>query len=165
MNKLDAFVQKLNSLMPRDIEEELEMIFKKIYYPPQKVEGVFTERGDLLLDFISNYDVNDFDIAGVHLLNSEDLEENDDYICFGSNEGDYLVLSKKDGSVNIVDHESFMSCKCASSSERFLSNLLRIDEANLNYEITDDEKENIVNQIIEYEESRPFYLTLIGYNL
>lgn len=109
----------------------LRNFYHQVYSPKRKY-GVIEDQGDgLLLTFIFNYDVSSFDIAGIHLKNINDVEEDLQYIYVGLYEGDDLVINKRDHSINIINHESKVEEKCASNSERFLSNLLEIDRFNL----------------------------------
>ena len=162
---VQEFVLKLNSLLEIVVDPSTKEILQECFYPTQRQERI-DDKGDLLLTFIFNFDVSNFDIGGVHLNDVSEVREDLQYIHVGSYEGDDIVINKKDkNSIYLIDHEVESAEKIASNSSIFLSNLLAIDEANLTDNLDDHEKMSLIERICEYKEAHSFYLTLIMYGL
>lgn len=175
--ELDQFIKDLASTISR---EDLDIISSKpedfdeedyqnyisdlnSTFFPQKRNRQSQYFGDLLLDFIYNYDVEGFEIKSVFLNSEEDVDFSESYIFIGRNEGGEIIIDRNNHSIKLIDSDGNILCKCAKNGKDFLYRLLSIEKISQDELTLTQKEEYLTNEFaIKDKDEFAFWLTLLG---
>jgi hypothetical protein len=134
-NITDKFVQDLRDLYENEIKfsndlVSIEVAERVILINRKKDYYVYLE--DPILDLIQNYNIENFQVAGISFYTVDDMIEDDNYIGVGSEgAGDIIAIKKSTKQIVTIDGYFDELLVCSETSEQFLNNLVKISRANL----------------------------------
>lgn len=154
-------VLEFGILMNKD-EEFIKDIMKEIYFVDRRNEN-YIKRNSFILEFIYNYNINNFNIGGVSFFDPSEIFEKENLVNIGTDgSGDFLTVDKTNDSIyNYIDNVEYK--KISNSSFDFFTSLLKIAKFNLfkQEDRTRDKMNEILSEISANEYSKQFYSTLI----
>lgn len=133
------------------------------YFPKRRNQKLVL-CGDLILDFIYNYEVKNFDLFSIHFNNYEEVESNENYIFVGNYEGSEIVIEKKSKSILLLDIDGSIISKCSEDSKIFFNNLIALNFFT-HQSRTLREKEEFIQKALQIpikDDRSGFWLTLVG---
>jgi len=117
---------------------------------------------DSIIDLVKNYIVDTFDIGMVHFYDYDDLSSDENFIMVGSDgAGEFISIHKESNKIYLIDGYYEIICLLSNSSEEFLNNLLKINDANIK-KVSDDEKNLLAKEMAIDKTSLGFYLNTLG---
>ncbi|WP_294296115.1 hypothetical protein [uncultured Chryseobacterium sp.] len=117
---------------------------------------------DPIIDLVKNYIVDTFDMGMVHFYDYDDLSSDENFIMVGSDgAGEFISIHKESNKIYLIDGYYEIICLLSNSSEEFLNNLLKIDDANIK-KVSDDEKKRLAKEMAIDKTSLGFYLNTLA---
>ncbi|OBP62430.1 hypothetical protein [Riemerella anatipestifer] len=180
MTQIELFVESLGHSVPKDDKEFIDSLQSKVssddtedieyrkneiigtYFPKKKNKKI-TEFHDLILDFIFNYELDEFDMFSVHFYAEHEVGSNKNYILIGSYEGAELAIDKESNLILLLDIDGTKICKCANDGREFLYTLLNLNSF-VQKKPTLEEKKHFIKETVNIstKEQYNFWLTLVG---